>query len=149
EWPAFAAAPGVWYRLVTQAAQALAAAHGAGLVHGHLDASSFVLTGDGLLKLCGLGEPGWLAENPPPDDINVSAAGDLPALGRVGLTRWAQTQEGGATTVAPLAPSKGRRYFFSRLYSMTRQPEPFLAESSLGRSFPSGMQIVSASPSIS
>src|SRR5262249_10285667 len=57
EWPGLAAAPGVWYRLLAQAALALYTAHSAGLIHGHLDAASFVLAGDGVLKLCGLGEP--------------------------------------------------------------------------------------------
>ena len=47
DWPPLAAVPGVWYRLLLQAAQALHAAHEAGLVHGHLQPAQFVLTGDG------------------------------------------------------------------------------------------------------
>src|SRR5204863_3511905 len=35
DWPPLAAAPGVCYRLLTQAAQGLAVAHQAGAVHGH------------------------------------------------------------------------------------------------------------------
>ena len=88
EWPALAAVPGVWHRLLSQAALALSAAHGTGLIHGHLDASSFVLSADGVLKLCGLGEPRWLALNAPSEDSDVSTAGDLAALGRV-ATEWA------------------------------------------------------------
>ena len=61
DWPAVTAAPGVWYRLVHQAALALRAIHQARLVHGHLNAGSFLLTPDGALKLSGLGEPEWLA----------------------------------------------------------------------------------------
>src|SRR5262249_17789984 len=75
EWPGVAAAPGGWSRLLAQAALALYTAHSAGLIHGHLDAASFVLAGDGVLKLCGLGEPRWLAAAAPPSDSDVSAAG--------------------------------------------------------------------------
>jgi hypothetical protein len=88
EWPALAAAPGVWYRLLSQAALALSTAHSAGLLHGHLDASSFVLTGDGVLKLAGLGEPRWLAANAPVSDSDVSATADLATLGRIAAD-WA------------------------------------------------------------
>src|SRR5439155_3452 len=81
EWPPLAAAPGVWFRLLLQAAQGLEAAHQAGLVHGHLTAELVLLTGEGIVKLCGFGEPHWLraaggeaAEEP---------AADLAALGRL------------------------------------------------------------------
>jgi hypothetical protein len=87
EWPALAAAPGVWLRLVAQAALGLQAAHAAGMPHGHLGASSFVFTTAGALKLCGLGEPAWLAASPPAD-AEPSVAGDLRALGRV-AAGWA------------------------------------------------------------
>src|SRR5207248_7447272 len=60
EWPFLAAVPGVWCRLVTQAASGLAAAHQAGLVHGHLSPQSAILTADGTVKLAGFGEPPWL-----------------------------------------------------------------------------------------
>jgi len=83
EWPVLAGAPGVWLRLLSQAAQALHAAHTAGLVHGHLHASSFVFTREGVLKLCGLGEPRWLAVPPPQEDDEPSAARDLAALGHI------------------------------------------------------------------
>jgi chromosome segregation ATPase len=103
EWPALAAAPGVWHRLLTQAAQGLSAAHGAGLTHGRLDASSFVLSCDGVLKLCGLGEPRWLAAVPGGDDGDASAAGDLAALGRVAAEWTALTapRKGGKTKPLP------------------------------------------------
>ncbi len=60
DWPLLAGVPGAWYRLVLQAAQALSAAHETGLVHGHLQPAHFVLMGDGILKVCGFGEPAWL-----------------------------------------------------------------------------------------
>jgi serine/threonine protein kinase len=60
DWPALAAVPGVWFRLLNQAALGLQAAHEAGLVHSHLEPASFVLNAEGILKLCGLGEPRWL-----------------------------------------------------------------------------------------
>src|SRR5262249_49916113 len=44
EWPALAAVPGVWYRLVGQAALGLQTIHQAGLVHGHLNPETIILT---------------------------------------------------------------------------------------------------------
>ncbi|HYV38689.1 MAG TPA: hypothetical protein VE988_23595 [Gemmataceae bacterium] len=70
DWPQLAAVPGVWYRLVLQAAQALNAAHETGLTHGHLQPAHFVLTGDGILKVTGFGEPAWL--------LGVEFSGDVP-----------------------------------------------------------------------
>src|SRR5262249_31783743 len=75
--PALAAAPGVWYRLVSQAAFALQAVHQVSQVHAHLDACHIVLTTEGIVKVCGFGEPRWLwpahvhcVENPTPlDDL--------------------------------------------------------------------------------
>jgi chromosome segregation ATPase len=60
DWPQLSGVPGVWYRLMLQAAQALHAAHETGQVHGHLQPQHFVLTAEGILKVCGLGEPAWL-----------------------------------------------------------------------------------------
>jgi hypothetical protein len=81
DWPALAAAPGVCYRLLTQAAQGLATAHQAGVIHGHLGDAHLLLTGDGVLKICGLGEPAWLVgvllDEPP------TARDDLRALGKI------------------------------------------------------------------
>jgi chromosome segregation ATPase len=81
DWPPLAAAPGVCYRLLTQAAQGLATAHQAGVVHGHLTDSLLLLTADGILKICGIGEPPWLAgvqydDEPTPRD-------DLRTLGKI------------------------------------------------------------------
>jgi hypothetical protein len=79
EWPTLAGAPGVWFRLANQAFLGLNAAHQAALIHGHLTAHHIVMTADGVLKLCGFGEPPWLAdrtgvESPPSD---VAALGKL------------------------------------------------------------------------
>jgi hypothetical protein len=92
DWSALAAAPGVWFRLLSQAALALQTAHAAGLVHGRLDAGSFAVTGEGVLKLCGLGEPAWLSGQAD-DEPDGTAAGDLAALGRVAAW-WAAGASG-------------------------------------------------------
>lgn len=94
DWPDLAAAPGVLLRLLTQAAQALQAAHDVGLVHGHLRPASILMTTEGILKVCGLGEPPWLA-NPPADEEEATIVTDLLDLGRL-ATAWA----GGARKVA-------------------------------------------------
>jgi hypothetical protein len=83
DWPPLAAAPGVCYRLLTQAALGLATAHRAGLVHGRLDDGSLVLTASGVVKLCGLGEPAWLTGKPARGAADSSPADDLRALGRI------------------------------------------------------------------
>jgi serine/threonine protein kinase len=98
DWPALASAPGVWFRLLSQAALALRTAHEAGLVHGALEPSSLVCTPEGLVKLCGLGQPRWLAASPPPEGVEADAAGDLRALGRI-AEGWA---------AAPTGQRKGR-----------------------------------------
>jgi chromosome segregation ATPase len=87
DWPALAAAPGAWYRLLCQATLGVRAAHDAGLSHGHLNADDVVLTGDGTVKLAGFGEPAWLApaRDNPPDPI----VADLRALGRLAAS-WLQ-----------------------------------------------------------
>jgi hypothetical protein len=84
DWPPLAAAPGVCYRLLTQAALGLAAAHRAGLVHGHLSDAVLLLTADGMLKVCGLGEPPWLRG---PTEVEADHRADLKALGRV-VSSW-------------------------------------------------------------
>ena len=88
DWPALTSAPGVWLRLTTQAGLALRAAHDAGLGHGALTAASFVCTPESVVKLCGLGEPRWLAAPPLPEGFEADAAGDLRALGRIAAA-WA------------------------------------------------------------
>jgi chromosome segregation ATPase len=91
DWPALASAPGVWFRLLSQAALALRTAHEAGVVHGALEPSSLVCTPDGVVKLCGLGQPRWLAASP--DNGEADAAGDLRALGRI-AEGWAAAPTG-------------------------------------------------------
>jgi hypothetical protein len=77
---------------------ALQAAHAAGLCHGHIEAGSFVLTPDGLLKLCGLGEPRWLAGA---EEAEESPAADLVALGEVAAA-WAALPPAGKGRGKPL-----------------------------------------------
>jgi hypothetical protein len=104
DWPALASAPGVWFRLVSQAALALQAIHASGLAHGHLHAGSFIMTGAGVLKLCGLGEPTWLqahADGDGPVAAEAGAAGDLAALGGV-AAEWA-ARKGGKAKALPEA----------------------------------------------
>jgi chromosome segregation ATPase len=100
DWPALAAVPGVWYRLLSQATLGLQTIHQAGLVHGHLAAEAVVLTREGVVKLLGLGEPSWLVERTGVDaldEITASedAAGDLAALGRI-VGRWAALGQRGS-----------------------------------------------------
>ena len=90
DWPALAAVPGVWYRLLCQTALGLQTLHQAGLAHGHLDAGSILLTADGTVKLCGAAEPGWLRV-PPTEDGDTAA--DLAALGRI-VAGWVELGEG-------------------------------------------------------
>ena len=85
EWPPLAAVPGVWYRLLCQAALGLHTAHQAGLVHGQLSAAQVVLTNEGIVKICGFGEPPWLAEAAEPGEPSV--ADDLLVLGQI-ATYW-------------------------------------------------------------
>jgi chromosome segregation ATPase len=85
DWPPLAAAPGVCYRLLTQAAKGLARAHQAGVVHGHLSDSLLLLTGDGVLKICGLGEPPWLIGLQ--HDEEPTSRDDLCALGKI-VSSW-------------------------------------------------------------
>src|SRR5262249_28694909 len=71
------------YRLLSQAALGLKTAHEAGLVHGRLDAGSFMLTPEGTLKLCGFGEPPWLSNSSKavsdPPEADLIALGGLAA----------------------------------------------------------------------
>lgn len=92
DWPQLAAVPGVWFRLVNQAALALHTGHQAGLVHGHLRPNDFLLTSDGVVKLCGLSDPPWLVL-PPVEEIQDSSAGDMAVFGRI-VSRWAEHGEG-------------------------------------------------------
>ncbi|HJZ56813.1 MAG TPA: hypothetical protein VKE74_17730, partial [Gemmataceae bacterium] len=87
DWPAHAAHPGCWVRLMTMAAAGMEAAHRAGLVHGRLTSDSFVLTASGVLKLTGFGEPPWLASTP--SGVEPTPAADLRVLGQVAFG-WSQ-----------------------------------------------------------
>lgn len=80
DWPPLAAAPGVCYRLLTQAALGLSALHKHGLVHGRLSEPHLLLTPQGILKLCGAAEPAWLA---PGTDETSEPADDLRRLGKI------------------------------------------------------------------
>jgi chromosome segregation ATPase len=86
DWPPLVAVPGVCFRLLSQAAQGLAGAHQVGLVHGHLHEGLFLLTPEGTLKICGLGEPPWLVENCPHEEA-VDVRNDLRALGKI-VSSW-------------------------------------------------------------
>jgi len=88
DWPALAAVPGVWFRLVCQAALGLHTAHQAGLIHGHLHPEMFLLTGEGILKLCGIGEPLWLAVPTLADQRPLDITTDLADFGRI-AANWA------------------------------------------------------------
>lgn len=87
DWPPLTGTAGVWYRLLHRTALGLHAAHEVGLVHGRLYAGSLLLTEEGVLKVCGLGEPPWL-RTPAVQDADDDAAGDLAALGRLAAA-WA------------------------------------------------------------
>lgn len=88
EWPPLIGVAGVWYRLVYQAASGLAAAHQAGLVHGHLHAGRVLLNSAGVVKLCGFGEPWWLVDMNEPDPAEWDTPADLTALGQIAAS-WA------------------------------------------------------------
>jgi len=99
EWPALAGVPGVWLRILSQAALGLHAAHQAGLMHGRLSANSFVMTREGILKIAGFGEPLWSSPALGPDP-EPSVSGDLKALGEAALL-WSQLH-------AEAKPRRGR-----------------------------------------
>ncbi|MFO0806082.1 MAG: hypothetical protein U0791_23505 [Gemmataceae bacterium] len=88
DWPVHASHPGCWVRLMTMAAEGIAAAHRVGLVHGRLTSDSFLLPASGLLKVTGFGEPMWLSGGPLPS-VEPSFATDLRALGQVSYG-WSQ-----------------------------------------------------------
>jgi hypothetical protein len=88
DWPAHASHPGCWVRLMTMAAEGIAAAHRVGLVHGRLTSDSFLLPASGVLKVTGFGEPLWLSGGPLPS-VEPSFATDLRSLGQVSYG-WSQ-----------------------------------------------------------
>jgi chromosome segregation ATPase len=85
DWPPLTGTPGVWYRLVNQAFLGIQAAHQAGLVHGHISVDSLLLTAEGVLKLCGFGEPAWL-HDPSGEESTLN---DIAALGAIAAA-WAE-----------------------------------------------------------
>jgi uncharacterized phage infection (PIP) family protein YhgE len=87
DWPAAVSSPGVWHRLLMQAALGLHAAHSVGLVHGRLSANAFLLTRPGVVKLIGVGEPPWLHAGWTGNETTVED--DLKALGQMALA-WMQ-----------------------------------------------------------
>jgi hypothetical protein len=91
DWPAEAATPGVWVRLVAAAAAGLDAAHRAGLAHGALTSDSVLLTADGDVKLTGVGDPPWLSGASAQD---ATPEADLRALGQVAFG-WSQLAQPG------------------------------------------------------
>jgi chromosome segregation ATPase len=129
EWPALAAVPGVWFRLLSQAALGLHATHQAGLVHGHLDAGLLVLTGEGTLKLCGLGEPPWLAAGSAPPAPEGDTAADLATLGRI-AAGWAALGAGrkGAKARPPPGPLQA---ILHRLTGAADPPAPYASAAEL------------------
>jgi hypothetical protein len=86
DWPPLAAAPGVCFRLFTQAALALDTMHKAGLVHGDLGDRSIFLSNEGVLKISGVGEPAWLRASPGVDEAGTPAV-DLQSLGKI-VSGW-------------------------------------------------------------
>jgi hypothetical protein len=94
EWPALVANPDVWLALVRQAAEALAAIHQGGLVHGRLTPAQCILTPQGILKLMAVGEPSWLAaEASGAAQTAPDAAGDLKALHEM-AAQWSRLSAG-------------------------------------------------------
>ena len=78
-WSTLAAVPGVWYRLLLQAALGLRDLHLAGLCHGRVDASHVVATPTGLVKLMNPSVPQWLSGL----DLEESPLADLRSLARL------------------------------------------------------------------
>jgi hypothetical protein len=103
EWQEFAAIPSVWLELMWQAASGLQAAHAAGLDHGHLHAGRLLLTEQGDLKICGLGEPAWLMGMERPAAGLDAMAQDLLALGRIAAS-WLGRGAGRRLTQRGLEP---------------------------------------------
>ena len=93
DWPAEAATPGAWVKLVLEAARGLDAAHRHGLTHGRVSSESFVLTAAGEVKVVGVGEPMWLATGVAAA-LDPTPEADLRALGQVAYG-WSQLGQPG------------------------------------------------------
>ena len=91
----------MWFRLLSQAAVGLQAVHRADLAHGRLTAGHLLLTADGTVKLCGVGEPAWLAES---GEEEAAAPGNLAALGRI-AAGWSVAGRARGSRARPLPES--------------------------------------------
>jgi hypothetical protein len=116
DWPPLAGTPGVWFRLANQAFLGLQAAHHAGLVHGHLSATSIILTPEGVLKLVGFGEPSWLADSASTD----TPQSDVAMLGRL-VAAWTETPSGRKPRTKPLPA--GLQEMLNRLTATDPSPQ--------------------------
>jgi chromosome segregation ATPase len=125
DWPPLAAVPGVCFRLLNQAALGLHTAHQAGLVHGRLQEGSLLLTAEGELKVCGLGEPPWLSGSASVED-EASPAADLRALGKI-VSGWcspAGVRRGAKTKPLPEA-------FVGILFKLNSESEGYASAEAL------------------
>jgi hypothetical protein len=122
DWPAHAAHPGCWVRLMTMAAEGIAAAHRVGLVHGRITSDSFLLPASGLLKVTGFGEPLWLSGGPLPS-VDPTPAGDLRALGQVAFG-WSQLASKKRTRPGKAFPTE----LIAIVRRLEADPEPPMAD---------------------
>ncbi|HEY3789926.1 MAG TPA: hypothetical protein VGL71_13790, partial [Urbifossiella sp.] len=137
DWPAHAAHPGCWVRLMTMAAEGIAAAHRVGLVHGRLTSDSFVLTFNGVLKVAGFGEPLWLSGGPIAT-VEQSAASDLRALGQAAFG-WSQLASKKRTRPGKAFPAE----LIAIVRRLEADPEPPMADTvSADRPYDSAAELV-------
>lgn len=122
DWPVHASHPGCWVRLMTMAAEGIAAAHRVGLVHGRLTSDSFLLPASGLLKVTGFGEPMWLSGGPLPS-VEPSFATDLRALGQVSYG-WSQLASKKRTRPGKAFPTE----LIAIVRRLEADPEPPMAD---------------------
>lgn len=122
DWPAHASHSGCWVRLMTMAAEGIAAAHRVGLVHGRLTSDSFLLPASGLLKVTGFGEPMWLSGGPLPS-VEPNFATDLRALGQVSYG-WSQLASKKRTRPGKAFPTE----LIGIVRRLEADPEPPMAD---------------------
>jgi hypothetical protein len=137
DWPAQAAHPGCWVRLMTMAAEGIDAAHRAGLVHGRLTSDAFVLPPSGVLKVTGYGEPPWLETGAVPFE-DPTPGTDLRALGQVafGWSQLAGKKRG--TKGKPFPPE-----LVAVIRRLEADPEPPMADTVAGDvPYPSAAELV-------
>ena len=126
EWPLLS--PGVWLKLLTDAASAVAALHRVGLAHGRLDAEAVWLTPHGVVKVVDGGLPDWLDGGPLPAES--APAFDLHSLAGVA--------EGWATKVDGRKSKKGKSF-----------PDPLravLRRLTAGGAYPMADEVAKAEP---